>query len=312
MVGEELNPLVPVDARSGSPPGAPSAPVPPQPAARGGASDGELNYFGPTPAWRLLDVRELWRFRGLFWALAVRDIKVKYRQTVIGVAWALIQPLATALVFVFLFGLLGHVPTDGDRPYGLFVLPGVILWQLFATVLTQATNSLVANQNLIAKVYFPRILLPASAAVPALADFGVGLVVVAGVMACFATAPGWPVLTAPLFILLGLLTALAAGAWASALNAIYRDTGFAIPFVLQIGFFVSPVVYATDALIPERWRPLLALNPMTGVLEGFRWSLFGGAFPAKTVLIGAAMTALVLVSGLWYFRRVEGYLADRI
>jgi lipopolysaccharide transport system permease protein len=254
----------------------------------------------------------LWRFRGLFWALAVRDIKVKYRQTVIGVAWALIQPLATALVFVFLFGLLGHVPTDGDRPYGLFVLPGVILWQLFATVLTQATNSLVANQNLIAKVYFPRILLPASAAVPALADFGVGLVVVAGVMACFATAPGWPVLTAPLFILLGLLTALAAGAWASALNAIYRDTGFAIPFVLQIGFFVSPVVYATDALIPERWRPLLALNPMTGVLEGFRWSLFGGAFPAKTVLIGAAMTALVLVSGLWYFRRVEGYLADRI
>lgn len=276
------------------------------------APGNELQYYGPNPAWRLLDPWELWRFRGLFWALALRDVKVKYRQTLIGVAWALVQPLATALVFVLLFGLLGHVPTTGDLPYGLFVLPGVILWQLFAGVLAQATNSLVANQNLIAKVYFPRLLLPASAAVPALADFGVGLVVVGGVLAYFNIAPGWPVVFAPLFVLLGLVTALAAGVWTSALNAIYRDTGFVIPFVLQIGFFVSPVVYSTSVLIPERWRPLLALNPMTGVLEGFRWSLFGGPVPVGPVLIGTAMSAVILVSGLWYFRRVEGYLADRI
>jgi len=295
-----------------------AAPIPGAAAADPAAAEAALAslplvYHAARGAWGLADIRELWRFRELFRALAVRDLKVKYRQTVIGVAWALIQPLATALVFVMLFGLLGHVPASGDLPYGLFVLPGVVFWHLFAGVLTQATTSLVANQNLIGKVYFPRLILPAAASATAVVDFAVGLAVVGGVMAYFGVTPGWGVVFAPAFVLLGLLTALAAGAWMSALNAIYRDAGFVIPFVLQIGFFVSPVVYATDVLIPDRWQPLLALNPMTGVLEGFRWSLFGrGPFPTGPVLIGAAVTAVILTGGLWYFRRVEGYLADRI
>lgn len=277
------------------------------------ADPAPLVYFGARRPWALVDVRELWQFRGLLWALAERDIKVKYRQTLVGIAWAVLQPLATSLVFVLLFGLLGRVPAAGDVPYGLVVLSGVVIWQLFATTLAQATTSLVLNQNLIGKVFFPRLVLPLATAVPALVDFAVGLVVLAGVMAYYGIAPPWQVVFLPGFVLLALLTALAAGVWTAALNAIYRDVGYVIPFVLQVGFFVTPVVYATDVLIPERWRPLLALNPMTGVLDGFRWALLGrDDFPAVTLLTSAAVLAAVLAGGLMYFRRVEGYVADRI
>ena len=244
--------------------------------------------------------------------LAVRDLKVKYRQAVIGVAWSVIQPLATALIFVLLFGLLGNTPAAGGIPYGVFVLPGVVLWQLFAGSVSQMTGCLVANQNLIGKVYFPRLVLPIAVIIAALVDFAVGLGVVGAVLAIYGVVPAWTLVFAPIFVLLGLVSALAVGAWTSALNAIYRDTGFAVPFALQIGFFVSPVVYATDVLIPERWRPLVALNPMTGAVDGFRWALFGGPFPTLTVLLGVIAATVVLLSGLWYFRRVEGYLADRI
>lgn len=271
-----------------------------------------LEYFGPSSGWRLLDLRELWRFRELIWILAYRDLKVRYRQAVVGVAWVVLQPLATALVFVLLFGLLGKTPDVGGIPYGVFVLPGVVLWQLFANIVGQGTMCLVVNQILIGKVYFPRIALPLSVAVTALVDFAVGAVVVAVVMAAYGDVPGWQVVLAPVFVLLGLIAAIALALWTSALNAIYRDTGYAVPFLLQMGMFVSPVVYST-VLIPARWKPVLELNPMTGVIEGFRWSLFGsGSFPAEPLLIGSAATAVVFLTGLWYFRRVEGYLADRI
>ncbi len=280
--------------------------------ARAGGTDPELQYHGAVARWRLLDLRELWRFRDLLWMLAVRDLKVKYRQAVIGVAWSVIQPLATALIFVLLFGLMGNTPAAGGLPYGVFVLPGVVLWQLFAGSVSQMTGCLVANQNLIGKVYFPRLVLPLAVATAALVDFAVGLAVVGVVLAIYGVVPAGTIVFAPLFVAFGLVTALAIGAWTSALNAIYRDTGFAVPFALQIGFFVSPVIYATDVLIPERWRPLVALNPMTGAVDGFRWALFGGPFPALTVLLGCVTATVVLLSGLWYFRRVEGYLADRI
>lgn len=307
MVGEEPTPDTPPKAAAG--------PAPPLLATAGGTTDPSdgLQYFGPSPRWRLVNLRELWRFRELLWVLALRDLKVKYRQAVVGVAWVVIQPLATALVFVLLFGLLGKTPATEGTPYGVFVLPGVVLWQLFAGTVGQATGCLVANQALIGKVYFPRLVLPLAAAVNAVIDFGVGLVVVAGVLVMYGIAPAWTVAFAPAFVLLALASAVAVSALTSALNAIYRDTGFAVPFALQIGMFVSPVIYATDVLIPERWRLLLCLNPMTGALEGFRWALFGTtAFPTESVLVGTATATVALAVGLTYFRRVEGYLADRI
>lgn len=290
----------------------PAASPPAEAAAHPQESDG-LVYFGPPPRWRLVNLREIVRFRELLWVLALRDLKVKYRQAVVGVAWVVIQPLATALVFVLLFGLLGKTPATEGTPYGVFVLPGVVLWQLFAGTVAQATGCLVANQALIGKVYFPRLILPLAAAVNAVIDFLVGLGVVAGVLLAYGIAPAWTVVFAPAFALLALAFGVALGALLSALNAIYRDTGFAVPFALQIGMFVSPVIYATEVLVPERWRPLLWLNPLTGALDGFRWALFGTtAFPLESVLIGTATAAVSLAAGLTYFRRVEGYLADRI
>jgi lipopolysaccharide transport system permease protein len=275
--------------------------------------DDGLVYYGTGPQWRLVNLRELWRHRDLLWTLAVRDLKVRYRQTLIGVAWAVLQPLATSLMFVLLFGLLGRVPATGDVPYGLFVLPGMLIWLLFAGVLTQATGSLVTNQQLIGKVFFPRLILPLAAAAPPLADFLVGVGVLAVVLVYYGFGPPWTAVALPAFVLLGLLAAVASGVWVSALNAIYRDVGFVVPFALQVGFFLSPVVYDTGTLIPGRWRPFLAANPLTGALEGARWALLGqGEFPTDTVLASVAVTAVLLVSGLVYFRRVEGYLADRI
>lgn len=309
MVGEERNLTAPPEA---APDPAP-VPRPPAPGESVAPDDDGLQYFGPPPPWRLVNLREIVRFRELLWVLALRDLKVKYRQAVVGVAWVVIQPLATALVFVLLFGLLGKTPATEGTPYGVFVLPGVVLWQLFANTVAQATGCLVANQNLIGKVYFPRLILPLAAAANSVIDFVVGLVVVAGVLVVYGIAPAWTVVFAPAFVVLALAAAVAVSALTSALNAIYRDVGFAVPFALQIGMFVSPVIYATDVLIPERWRLLLCLNPMTGALEGFRWALFGNtAFPTESVAIGTATATISLAAGLTYFRRVEGYLADRI
>lgn len=280
--------------------------------APGAPATPPMRYYGPTAGWRLIDVGELWRHRELLVLLAAREVKVKYRQAVVGLAWVVIQPLSTALVYVVLFGLLGKTPDNGRVAYGVFLLPGVLVWQLFANIVTQSTQCLVANQHLIGKVYFPRLLLPLSAAGTALVDFLVGLVVLAVVMACYGVAPSWTVLLTPVFALLALLAGLAVGVWAAALNAIYRDVGFLVPFLLQLGFFVTPVIYAADAIVPPAWQPLVWVNPMTGVTEGFRWAALGVGPPPWSALPAVVGIALTLTSGLFYFRRVDGYLADRI
>lgn len=284
---------------------------PPETAPPAGA--GEMEYFGPSPRWRLVNLRDVWRRRELLWMLAVRDLKVRYRQTLVGVAWVALQPVVSALIFVVLFGLLGRQPTEQGVPYVVVALCGVLLWQLFAAIVGQAAGSLVTHQNLIGKVYFPRILLPLTPVLPNLVDFAIGFVVLLAVMFFKDVVPGWTVLAAPAFVLLAVLAALAVGVWASALNAIYRDTGYAVHFLLQVGFFVSPVIYASTALVPEHWRVWLDLNPMVGAIEGFRWAMIGhGSLPVRALLMALAVTAVVLLTGLVYFRRVEGYLADRI
>jgi lipopolysaccharide transport system permease protein len=299
VTGQDVRTAVPVG-------GAPAAP------AAGAAGDG-LRYSGPSPRWRLLNAGELWRHRALFRMLAARDLKVRYRQTLLGFAWVVLQPVALGVIFVAFFTLLGQKPAPGDVPYVLVVFSGLLLWQLFASTFAQASASLVGNQHLIGKVYFPRLILPLATAVPNLVDFAVSLFIPAGLMAYFGIAPSWVVVFAPAFVLLALAAAVAAGMWLSALNVMYRDAGHIVPLVVQLGFFLSPVMFATRTLIPERWQPLLALNPLVGAIEGFRWALFRRtAAPVEEVLIGAAVTAAVFVTGLIYFRRVEGVLADRI
>ena len=277
------------------------------------AGDDSLQYHEARPGWQLLDIRALWQFRQLLWILAVRDLKVRYRQTLVGVAWVVLQPLTTMGIFLVLFGLLGRQPASREVPYGLVVLSGLLPWQLFASTVSQASASLVNNQHLIGKVYFPRLVLPLATAIPSLVDFGVGLAVLAGAMAYHRFAPSWSVVLLPAFALFIVLAALALGIWLSALNAMYRDVGYLVSYLIQVGFFVSPVVYEVSALVPERWRPVFALNPMAGAIEGFRWSLLGqGPIPFWSLLDAVVVVAFLLVTGLAYFRRVERFVADRI
>lgn len=263
--------------------------------------------------WHLLDLRELYDYRDLLWMLALRDLKVRYRQAVIGAAWAVIQPLGTMLLFGVLFDLLGRKPSSGVLPYSITALCGLLPWQLFASSVTQASASLVNNRHVITKVYFPRMMLPAASILCALVDFVIAFGVLAGLMAWYGITPGWPVLALPIFLGLAVLTALAAGLWLSALNALYRDFMYVVPFLVQVGLFLSPVVYETTALIPRHWWPVYSLNPMVCVLEGFRWSLLGLPAPSpETMAISLAAGLALLASGLAFFRRVEHAIADRI
>lgn len=263
--------------------------------------------------WRLLDLAELYRYRDLLWILTLRDLKVRYRQAVIGAAWAVIQPLGTMLLFGVLFDLLGRKPSSGAIPYSVTALCGLLPWQLFASSVTQASASLVNNRHVITKVYFPRMMLPAASVLCSLVDFVIAFGVLAGLMAWYGVTPGWPVVALPLFVVLAALAALAAGLWLSALNALYRDFIYVVPFLVQVGLFLSPVVYETQALIPPRWWPVYSLNPMVCVVEGFRWSLLGLPAPAwQTLAISLAAGLLLLVSGVAFFRRVEHAITDRI
>ncbi|QDU92537.1 ABC transporter permease [Lignipirellula cremea] len=287
---------------------------PPEPAdANRPPAPDDLRYYQAQPGWRPIDLRELWRRRELIWILAARDLKVRYRQTAVGVAWALLQPLAMMTIFSLFFWLLGREPVEAGVPYAAALLCGLLPWQLLANTLTSATQSLVAHQNLVTKVYFPRAILPLSATIGGLVDFGVGFLLLAAALIWFGVVPSWPILLAPVFVLLTLLVSLALGLWLSAMNALYRDIGYVVPFLLQVGMFASPVVYQTSALIPEPWRVVFALNPMVGVLDGFRWSMLGHDPPALApLLVSCVMLLLLLVGGMFYFRRVERFLADRI
>lgn len=264
----------------------------------------------PPRGWGRIDLPLLWHHRDLVWFLCVRDIQLRYRQTALGVAWAILQPVATMVVFSVFFGRLGKIPSDGV-PYPLFAFCALLPWQLFAHALSEASSSLVANQSLITKVYFPRLVIPLAAVLAGLVDFGVSLVVLAGLMVWYGVFPTAAVLLLPALVALAVVTALGVGLWLSALNVRYRDVRYTLPFLTQIWLFATPIAYPAS-LVPERWRVLLGLNPMAGVVEGFRWALLGtGRVPAM-IWVSAAAAVLVLWTGLHYFNRMERSFADVI
>jgi lipopolysaccharide transport system permease protein len=275
----------------------------------------EVTRIRPSRGWRAIDLAEFWRYRELLFSMTLRDIKLRYKQTALGVAWAVIQPLLTMAVFTVFFGKLGKLPSDG-QPYALFVLAALLPWQLFAYALTQSSNSLVAEQRLITKVYFPRLIVPVASVLSGLVDF---VIAFALFLALAALGPmlGWfevtttlAVLRIPMFVVFAILTALAAGLWLSALNVQYRDVRYTIPFLTQLWMFLTPVAYPAS-LVPEKYRPLYGLNPMVGVIEGFRWALLGTDAPDwKLMAVSAGAVAVLLTGGVFYFRRMEKTFAD--
>lgn len=255
--------------------------------------------------------RDLWRYRELFYFLAWRDIAVRYKQTAIGVAWALIRPALTMLVFVG-FRRLVHLPRGGV-PEPILVFAAVLPWQLFSTALGDASGSLIGNASLITKVYFPRLAIPCAALAASLADFLITLIFFALLMACWGVAPGWQLAALPIFVLLSLGLSLGLGLLLAALNVEYRDFRYVVPFIIQFGLFISPVAFSIGD-VPAEWRTLYALNPVAGIIDGFRWSLLGGRVPLHLSAVGisAAVTLAMLILGLWYFRRMERGFADVI
>ncbi|HOX35086.1 MAG TPA: ABC transporter permease [Methanoregulaceae archaeon] len=262
----------------------------------------------PPRKWVPVDLKELWAYRELVTAFTLRDIKLRYKQTGLGIAWAVLQPLLTMVIFTVIFGGLAKIPSEGV-PYPLFVLAALLPWMLFAEGLTRSTTSMITNANIMTKVYFPRLIMPLSSIISPLVDFGVSFVILLAMMVYFGFMPSITIVFLPLFLLLALATSLGVGLWLSALNVRYRDFQYTIPFLIQIWMFASPVVYASS-LVPEQLRVYYGLNPMAGVIEGFRWTLLGTGAPGPMVLVSAGMVALLLISGMFYFRRMEQYYAD--
>lgn len=256
--------------------------------------------------------RDLWRYRELFYFLAWRDILVRYKQTAFGVAWALLQPLLTMAVFTVVFGRLAKLPSDG-APYPILVFAALLPWQFFAAAVTNGANSLVSNANLVSKVYFPRLIVPSASVIPGLVDFAVSLGLLAVLMAWFGAWPDWRVVALPLFLLLGAATALGASYWLAALTVKYRDFRYVVPFLLQAGLFISPVGFSS-AIVPESLRTLYSINPLVGVIDGFRWALLNGTTPLNTtgLALSAVLAAALLASGIRYFRATERTFADVI
>ena len=263
----------------------------------------------PSSGWVPLRLGELWAYRELLYFLVWRDIKVRYKQTALGAAWAVIQPFFTMVVFSVFFGRLAKLPSDG-LPYPVFTYCALVPWTYFATALTMSSNSLVDHARLITKVYFPRLLVPAASVLAGLVDLAIAAVVLVAMLLYYGIAPTPAVVLLPVFVLLAAATALAVGLWLSALNVQYRDVRYTISFLVQFWLFVTPVAYSSS-LVPERWRALYGLNPMTGVVEGFRWALLGKAEPPGAMLLASAgSVAVLLLGGLYYFRRMERRFAD--
>ncbi len=269
----------------------------------------------PTHGWRFLNLRELWEYRELIYFLTWRDIKVRYKQTAIGAAWAIIQPFFTMVVFSLFFGKLARIPSEG-LPYPIFAYSALVPWTYFANSLTQATNSLVGHQQTITKIYFPRVILPLSSILGALVDFVIAFAVLVGMVFFYhhKGLVGLPVVgalwTIPLFVLLSMITAFGVGLWLSALNVQYRDVRYAVPFLIQLWLFATPIAYPMT-IVPERWRALYGLNPMVGVIEGFRRALLGKGTiwgPSLTVSVLAIM--VIIIGGIFYFRKMEQTFAD--
>ncbi len=262
-----------------------------------------------SPGWIPIDFGELWQYRELLVFYAIRDIKVRYKQTILGAAWAILQPVLTMVVFSIFFGRLAKVPSDGI-PYPVFTFCALLPWQLFAFALTQSSNSLVQDAQVLTKVYFPRLVVPFSSVIAGLVDFAIAFVVLILMLLYYDIVPSLAIVTLPFFTALALAAALSVGLWFSALNVKYRDVRYTIPFLAQFWLFVTPVAYSSS-LVPPYWQTLYAINPMVGVVEGFRWALLGKASPPGPMLIvSVAATAILLVGGLFYFRRMEKSFAD--
>jgi lipopolysaccharide transport system permease protein len=264
----------------------------------------------PPRRWVELDLRELWTYREVAYFLAWRDVKVRYKQTALGVAWAILQPVLTTIVFTVFFGHVAHV-SSGSAPYALFVFTALLPWTLFASGVAQASNSLVGNTNMITKVYLPRLALPIAAIAGTALDFLLSVVVLIALLAYYGVDVAARMLLAPLFVLLALVAATAVGTLLAAVNVRYRDVRFIVPFLVQIWLFASPVAYAASA-IHGTWRTLYGLNPMAGAIAGFRWSLLGGAPPGAMLALSASVSLVLVVAAVVYFRRVETSFADVI
>lgn len=258
-----------------------------------------------------IEVRELWQYRELLFLMAWRDATVRYKQSIVGIGWALIQPIMMMAIFTVVFGRFAGLPSDGV-PYSVFTLCALVPWNYFSRSLADSSNSLVGASHLITKIYFPRLILPISRVLTGAIDFAIAFALLVATMAWYRITPSYGMVFLPLFIGIAMLTAFGAGLWLTALNVKYRDVGFVIPFLLQAWMYASPVAYATS-IVPERWRPLFGLNPMAGVIEGFRWALLGGKPPEAGLIVPSmVIVAVLVVSGLFYFRRVERTFADLI
>jgi len=288
------------------------------PSAVSAGDSSEWLEIKPSRGWVPVNLRELWQYRELLYFLTWRDVKVRYKQTALGAAWAIIQPFMTMVVFTIFFGRLAKIPSDGI-PYPIWSYCGLLPWTYFAYALTQSTNSLVSSQNLIKKVYFPRLVIPLSSTLAGLLDLAIAFCLLVGMSLYYGIVPGWQVVFLPLLVLLAMTLATGIGLWLSALNVEYRDIRYTIPFLTQFWMFLSPVAYPAS-LVPESkliWgvdvpcRTLYGLNPMTGVIEGFRWALLGkGNPPGAMFWVSAAVTALLFAASLFYFRRMERHFAD--
>jgi len=266
----------------------------------------------PPSNWWAIPVRELWDYRELLYFFVWRDIKIRYKQTAVGAAWAVLQPFLTMVIFSLFFGVLAHIPSQG-LPYPIFYYSALLPWMYFAGSLQNATNTIVDNQRVITKVYFPRLDLPISAVLSGLVDFAISFLMFAAMMAYYHVRPTLAILWMPAFLLMALLAALGVGLWLSALNAIYRDVRYVIPFLIQFWLFASPVVYPSSLVAAKwpKWQWLYALNPMVGVIEGFRWSLAGqGKPPGELVMVSSGVVLVLVVSGLAYFQKMETTVAD--
>jgi lipopolysaccharide transport system permease protein len=272
----------------------------------------------PPRGWRSLKLRELWAYRELLFFLAMRDVKVRYKQTGLGVMWALLQPFVTMVVFTFVFQKMAGLKADNDIPYPIFIFAALLPWQLFAGSLPRISNSLVGNANLLTKVYFPRMAIPLAALGAGLVDFIIAFGLLVALMVWYSLTSSWAfvwswaLLALPLFLLLAVLSALAVGLWFAALNVQYRDVQYITPFLVQVWLFISPVVYSTTEVPEGAWRLVYGLNPMVGVIQGFRWALLGGIPPDGVMAVSVGMVVLLLAGGLYFFRFMERYFADVI
>ena len=257
--------------------------------------------------------RDLWRYRELFYILSWRDIKVRYKQTVIGVTWSVIRPLLTMLVFTVVFGKLAKLPTEGTTPYAIMVFAGLLPWQFFSNALTESSNSLIGNTNLISKVYFPRLIIPASSIITSFIDFLISFLIMIGLMGYYQFMPSWQIIFMPVFIIIAFLASFGAGLWLTTMNVKFRDFRYIVPFIVQLGLYISPVGFSSS-VIPEKWRLLYSLNPMVGIIDGFRWCILGGEIKIYIpgFLLSLGVILFIMFYALRHFRKTEKAFADYI